>query len=119
MKQTAIAVILSGAALLTSASWAAFDGPSKVYPLISVTEVEAQTDDAIVKLQGYLIKELKPEHYLFKDDSGEIQVEIDAPVFNQQTVTPSDKVEILAEVDKDWNHVSLEVEKLTLLDGKP
>lgn len=119
MQQTAITVLLSGAALLTTASYAAFDGPAKQHPMITVAQVEEQNDDALVVLEGFLVKELKPEHYLFKDDSGEVQVEIDAPVFNQQTVTPTDKIQILAEVDKDWNHVSLEVEKLTLLNGTP
>jgi uncharacterized protein (TIGR00156 family) len=48
-------------------------------------------DDRNVILEGYLIKKIKEEHYLFKDDTGEIEIEIDDEDFRGQQVTPKNQ----------------------------
>ncbi|ASK70977.1 hypothetical protein CF168_20015 [Shewanella bicestrii] len=42
------------------------------------------------------------DNYLFKDDSGEIKIEIDNHEGKGQNVTPNDKVTIIGEVDAEW-----------------
>mgnify|MGYP000760690062 FL=1 len=49
---------------------------------------------------------------MFKDASGTINVDIDHKRWNGVTVTPKDTVEILGEVDKDWNSVEIDVKQI-------
>ncbi len=67
-------------------------------------------------VEGHLVKKLKNELYLFKDDSGkvEIEIEIDDEDFRNIKISSDDKVRITAEVDIDWTTTSLEAEYLEL-----
>ena len=87
-----------------------FSGPG----LAPVTAKEAATmrDDAHVVLRGNIVQHLGKDKYLFKDESGTIRIEIDNDVWQGQTITPGDRVEIQGEVDKDWNSVEVEVGRI-------
>jgi uncharacterized protein (TIGR00156 family) len=59
-------------------------------------------DDEKVNLKGYVVKKLGGEKYTFKDDTGEIRIEIDnedlpAVAFDDKTL-----VELIGEVEKDY-----------------
>ena len=90
-----------------------FSGPG----LAPTTAKEAATlrDDARVVLRGSIVQHLGKDKYLFKDDSGTIRVEIDGDKWGGQTITPKDAVEIHGEVDKDWNSVEIEVDRIIKL----
>ena len=74
------------------------------------------SDDAKVTLEGYLVKQLREEIYIFKDDTGEIEVEIDDEVFRGENVTPKIKVRIIGEVDKDQTAVKVEIDYLEIVE---
>ena len=57
---------------------------------------------------------MKNELYLFKDETGEVEMEIDDVDFRNIKITAEDKVRITAEVDSDWTTTSLEAEYLEL-----
>ncbi|MDR1395644.1 MAG: YgiW/YdeI family stress tolerance OB fold protein [Deltaproteobacteria bacterium] len=72
-------------------------------------------DDAYVILRGNIIRHLGKDKYLFRDSTGEINVDIDRDKWNGQNVTPENTVEIQGEIDKDWNSIEVDVDRLTLL----
>lgn len=52
-------------------------------------------------VEGHLVKKLKNELYLFKDGSGEVEMEIDDEDFRNIKISSNDKIRITAEVDND------------------
>jgi len=101
--------------MLSVPLFADFDGPGAASRAIPVSSVSSLRDDDKVTLEGYLIKQLSDEHYLFRDDSGEIEVEIDEEDFRGIRVTDTTAIRIIGEVDKDWNGISIDVDYLELL----
>lgn len=92
-------------AVTALAAFAQYTGPSEGRgarePLRSVADIrEHGRDDHPVLLTGVLAKKVGKEKYLFRDDSGEIRVEIDAEDFPAGPVDETTRVEIVGEVDK-------------------
>ncbi len=90
-----------------------FKGPSEM--MATVASAKEMRDDHHVILEGHISKQINEEHYLFEDKTGNIIVEIDHHKWRGQTVTPKDMVRLSGEVDKDWNSVQVEVDKVQLL----
>ncbi|WP_058912652.1 YgiW/YdeI family stress tolerance OB fold protein [Entomohabitans teleogrylli] len=127
MKQTALAILV-GAALCAAPALAqkgGFSGPDSrsaqggfVGPSANASNVaQAKTlrDDSWVALEGNITQKVGKERYEFRDSSGTIVVEIDDHIWGGVTVTPTDKVRIEGEVDKDWNSVEIDVKSLRKL----
>jgi uncharacterized protein (TIGR00156 family) len=83
----------------------------------TVAEAKQMRDDSKVALEGYIVKQLGPEHYTFRDDTGEIEVEIDDDEWRGQTVRPETKISIDGEVDRDSTSVSIDVDRLRIIAG--
>ncbi|MDR1424525.1 MAG: NirD/YgiW/YdeI family stress tolerance protein [Azoarcus sp.] len=77
--------------------------------IVTAAEIRTLRDDTKVVLRGSILRKLGDEKYAFRDQSGEIVLEIDDDLWHGQTVTAQDTVEIRGEVDRDWGD-SLEVE---------
>ena len=90
-----------------------FTGPGT--PVTTVEQAKTMPDDSYVTLRGNIESSLGDKHYMFRDSSGSIRVEISSRRWNGQTVSPADLVEIQGEVDKDWNSVEIDVKRLTKL----
>lgn len=87
-----------------------FSGPG---PAISTVEqAKSMRDDAHVALRGTIVQHLGKDKYQFRDATGTITVEIDDDKWNGQTVGPQDTVELHGEVDKDWNSVEIDVDRV-------
>jgi uncharacterized protein (TIGR00156 family) len=71
-------------------------------------------DDSYVVLKGKIIRSMGHEKYQFQDNSGTITVDIDDRKWNGITVSPNDVVEIQGEIDKDWNSVEVDVDRISL-----
>lgn len=80
----------------------------------SVAEVLKMRDDAPVTLNGHIEKQLGGDHYLFKDATGTITVEIDDDEWGGLNVTPTTPVTISGEVDKDWTSLKVDVKTIRL-----
>lgn len=96
-----------------AASGGGFSGPHMA--VTTVQQAKGMRDDALVTLRGNIIQHMGKDNYLFKDETGTIVVEIDHDKWNGQTVTPEDTVELVGEVDKDWNSVEIDVDRITLV----
>ncbi|MBQ4773403.1 YgiW/YdeI family stress tolerance OB fold protein [Pectobacterium versatile] len=83
--------------------------------LTTVDKAKDLRDDSWVTLSGNIEKRIGDENYLFRDATGTIEVEIDHKRWNGQMVSPTDKVEIQGELDKDFNSVELDVKQIRKL----
>lgn len=95
---------------------AAYNGP--VHPGskdVAVEDVRSMADDERVTLEGYVVGQLRGEHYLFRDASGEIDVEIDKEVWRNIEADQDTRFRLSGEVDHDKGSVSIDVYRLEQL----
>ncbi|WP_409160009.1 YgiW/YdeI family stress tolerance OB fold protein [Pectobacterium sp. B2J-2] len=83
--------------------------------LTTVDKAKDLRDDSWVTLSGNIEKRIGDENYLFRDSTGTMEVEIDHKRWNGQMISPTDKVEIQGELDKDFNSVELDVKQIRKL----
>ena len=67
--------------------------------ITTVTDAKTLRDDTKVTLEGNIVKHLGGKQYLFKDATGEIEVEIGRKDWRGVQVGPEDTVIIFGEVD--------------------
>ncbi|BCV51567.1 NirD/YgiW/YdeI family stress tolerance protein [Shewanella algae] len=101
----------------SAAALAAYTGPGAENRVSTASQVEQANDDTQVELTGYLVKSLGDETYLFRDDSGEVKVEIDHDLWRNinADVKESTLVKLTGEVDTEWNGKEVEIESITLV----
>ncbi|CAD5568837.1 YgiW/YdeI family stress tolerance OB fold protein [Escherichia coli] len=90
-----------------------FKGPTP--ELTTVAQAKTLRDDAWVVLEGNIIRQVGHELYEFRDNSGTVYVDIDDKRWLGQSATPTNKVRIEGEVDKDWNSVEIDVKVINVL----
>ena len=83
--------------------------------LTTVDKAKDLRDDSWVTLSGNIEKRIGDENYLFRDATGTMEVEIDHKRWNGQMVSPTDKVEISGELDKEFNAVGVDVKQIRKL----
>lgn len=88
---------------LSSSAFAQYAGPSTILTYTKVADVLSKAvDDSPVVLEGFLVKKVASEKYLFKDSTGEIRVDIDSKYFPNTLVDEKTKVKIRGEFEKDF-----------------
>ena len=95
----------------TMAQGGGFSGPGP--GVLTVQEAKNMRDDTPVRLRGNITSYLGKDKYLFQDATGTITVEIDNDEWGGQTITPDDTVEIFGEMDKDWNSIEIDVDRVS------
>lgn len=103
---------------VSSFAMAAYTGPQE-QDKVSVAQLKDLADDSWTTLEGKLVKHLGGENYLFRDASGEVEVEVDQDVWRGVEVGPEDLVRIRGEVDHSWNKSEVEVESLVKVGAAP
>ncbi len=103
---------------VSSFAMAAYSGP-KEENKVSVAQLKEVADDQWVTLEGKLVKHLGGENYLFRDASGEVEVEVDEEVWRGTEVGPEDLIRVRGEVDHSWNKTEVEVEQLEKVGEAP
>ncbi|GIU17126.1 MULTISPECIES: YgiW/YdeI family stress tolerance OB fold protein [unclassified Shewanella] len=114
--------VLVGGLLLASSGVLAAQGVDKKGGFIGPSNVKVQTvavaleakDDTQVLLMGYIVAGLGDEEYQFKDDTGEIVIEIDDRDWNGVEATPETKIVIQGEVDSGWSYTTIDVDSVKL-----
>ncbi|WP_265503783.1 YgiW/YdeI family stress tolerance OB fold protein, partial [Providencia heimbachae] len=86
---------------------------------VSVAQLKDLADDSWATLEGNLVKHLGGENYMFRDASGEVEVEVDQDVWRGTEVGPDDLIRIRGEVDHSWNKTEVEVESLEKVGATP
>ncbi len=105
MRQTMKYQMIRGMAFIavlgaSSPLWAQYAGPGSE-AIKTVEEARKSSDDVEVVLTGHIVRQINREDYLFRDDTGEISVEIDGDDWGaiREPVTPEMTVRITGEVD--------------------
>ncbi|MBP3730792.1 MAG: NirD/YgiW/YdeI family stress tolerance protein [Mailhella sp.] len=80
-----------------------FHGPKAKADITTVAQALAARDDTPVILTGSIMRRSPGdhEHYVFRDATGEIIVDIDDKLFAGRTVTPKMTIRIFGKIDKD------------------
>lgn len=78
-----------------------FEGPGVQSNATTVKDAHGARDDTPVVLTGKIVNSLGDEKYTFRDDTGEIMIEIDDDEWHGLKVTPENTIEIFGEVDKE------------------
>lgn len=123
-------LVLLAALMLAAPAQAAFQGPTAgnggfrgpgngQTATVTVEQAKRLPDDAKVTLTGSIVNQLPntKDKYTFRDQSGDIQIDVDRKVFRNQTVTPESIVRIQGEVEKDFGHpVEIDVNLLEIVN---
>ena len=95
-----------------------FQGPTAHAQITTVAQARKARDDAPVTLTGHIVQRMAgdDDNYLFRDNTGEIVVDIDHEVFRGRTVTPETQVRISGRVDQEFMEATkIDVEYLEVL----
>ena len=110
---TAVGLLLSGAAFAGTQSADTHSAAAK--PLSKISAVQNMPDDSMVYIQGVITQNLGDEMYVFQDDTGAMNIEIDDDLMAGNTVSPTTVVWIAAEVNKEGDITSLEAEEIQFM----
>lgn len=94
---------------LTVMAMAAFEGPDTSATVNNIAATKKAADDTKVELTGMIVRRIGHEKYLFKDETGEVTVEIDDDDWGGLTVKPGMKVKLGGEIDRE-DDGTLEIE---------
>ncbi len=84
----------------------------------TVAAVKKMKDNSWFTLEGNIVKQIRKERYLFRDQSGEVEVEIDDEKWKGRKVDPGTKIRISGEVEKDWlSSMDVEVKRIELTNS--
>ncbi len=108
--------LLFVALVMSVSAYAGFEGPGAPAAVTTVVSINDLNDDDTVTLEGNLLRKIQKERYLFKDKTGEIEVEIDDKKLRDIKVTPETPIRITGEVDKDWFSISVEADSVEIID---
>lgn len=95
-----------------------FNGPVSGAAALNAVEAKNQPSGSRVVLTGNIISRLAGSNneYMFKDDTGEIQLEIPPKLFRNLYLTPENKVRVSGKVDRDKDKsVEIDVKVLEVL----
>lgn len=110
---------------ITIPHWAfgQFEGPKSSDRLYTIQEIKATAykldrNDDLVKLKGYILRQINYELYEFKDETGSIILEIDQKILPKIPFNEDTKLIVIGEVDLDlFKPVEVEVKEL-FIEGK-
>ena len=92
-----------------------FQGPGAELGVSTVAQAKSARDDTPCVLTGHIVRRLPSDndHYLFRDSTGEIMVDIDDELFMGNTVTPETTIRIYGEVDNEvFERTKVDVKRL-------
>lgn len=108
-----VMLLLFFSLLLVASATAQYTGETTVQ---SIAEIKQMADDSDVIAEGYITRRLGDEEYIFEDESGEIQIEMDDDLWRGREVDGETKIRIFGEFDKRWLRSSeIEVDRFEIL----
>ncbi len=100
MKKTFFVLALGLSSLFATQAMAQFTGPSASGRPATVAAAQEVRVGTYVTLTGNIVNHQRSDYFTFRDDTGEIRVEIASNVWQGRQVGPNDKVRIMGEVDR-------------------
>lgn len=108
------AICLAAVVAATPAA-AQFTGPSVAGARMTTAEATAARPGTYVTLEGNIVMHLREDYYTFRDDSGEIRVEVESSVFGNRPVGADTRLRLLGEVDRGLSGPYIWVKSLDIL----
>jgi uncharacterized protein (TIGR00156 family) len=103
--------------LLSSNAVAQYTGPTATGRTSTVEQARNARVDTYVTVTGNIVAHLREDYYTFRDNTGEIRVEIESPVWRNRELGPDTTVRLLGEVDRNAaGTVYLWVESLEIIE---
>ncbi len=87
--------------LLPSNTVAQFTGSTTTGRTSTVEQARNARVDTYVTVTGNIVAHLREDYYTFRDNTGDIRVEIESRVWRNREVGPDTTVRLLAEVDRN------------------
>lgn len=78
----------------------------------SVSALKAAADNDFVMIEGNIVQQVGKDDFIFKDATGEVEIEVSKHAWQGQTITPNDKVEIRGKVEKEWGKTEVDVKQI-------
>jgi uncharacterized protein (TIGR00156 family) len=100
MKKMLAALMLCVSAAIAASAMAQFTGPSASGRPSTVAEARDVRLGSYVTLTGNVVNHQRSDYFTFRDDTGEMRVEISAGVWGGRKVGPDTKVRLMGEVDR-------------------
>lgn len=103
---------------LSNVLYAQYQGPGvsdKIYSVKEIKDNASRLDraDSMVKLKGFVIKQINSDVYLFKDETGTINVEIEKESMPAKPFNDKTELILIGEVDYDFlEGVEIEVNQI-------
>jgi uncharacterized protein (TIGR00156 family) len=107
MKKLTIFLVLM-VFVFTGSAYAGFRGPGMPAP-DTVAAARKAKHGTRVTLEGYIVKQVGDEKYLFSDATDQVKVEILDEVWRGQEVNPQTTVRVSGEVDKDISGIEIKI----------
>lgn len=94
-----------------------YSGPSQApATVVEVKNYSVMQDDTPVVLVGRITRAIGSDHYTFKDNTGEITIEVDNEDWRGVNVSPQSKIRIYGEVDKDFaQNPTIDVKRVDII----
>lgn len=92
-----------------------FSGPGADFQNCTVQQAKSMRDDSFVTLTGSIVSQIDDDDYIFRDNTGEIRVDIDRKYMPAETITPQTRLRISGEVDKDFGKVEIDVKRVEIV----
>ena len=103
--------------LLPSHAYAQYTGPTATGQKNTVEQARNARVGTYVTVTGNIVAHLREDYYTFRDNTGEIRVEIEPPVWRNREVGTGTSVRLLGEVDRKLTGtVYLWVESLEIVE---
>lgn len=94
---------------------AQFVGPSVQGQASTVAQAKEARLGSYVVVTGNIVGHQRGDYFTFRDDTGDIRVEIAGNAWRGREVTPATTVRLLAEVDRGWAGRYLWVKSLEIV----
>ncbi len=104
------------ATLAAAAVSAQFTGPSQTGRPATVQEARDARLGTYVTVTGNIVAHIREDYYTFRDETGEIRVEISPRLWRDRKVAPETKVRLVAEVDRGIFGRYLSVQSLDIVE---
>ena len=70
------------------------------------------SDDTPVIIEGKIVKQIDKDEFIFRDSTGEIEIDVSKRAWNGQTISPADTIQIRGKVDTEWNKTEIDVKQI-------
>jgi len=88
------------------------DPTPNITPISKLKEVQ---DDHWIIIEGYIVKQLDKDTYLFRDRNHDVKIEIDEDVWQGRDVTPKTRIRLYGEMDQSDQDLLVDVKKIILI----